>query len=639
MDSWLIWNARGVGNSPTISSLKRLIIQSRPSLVAILEPMLRDEKRVGTGLKLGFHQSISNAHEGGKIWIFHNSPLSIDHVSTSNQLLSLLIKVQGCLEVLLASFVYAKCSKILRRSMWDQLLVLTNGFSIPWLVARDFNAVLYPSERRGPGSFDTQSAAEFNEGINRAGLKDAGFTGNIYTWCNNQQGLSRAWARLDRACSNDDWMRSFPSFQVSLLPRIHFDHGPLLISFPHQPRNSPKQFRFQRMWCLHDSFQEVVKQTWASNLTGDLMLAESNVVAAELAMQTKNNEASIQVLQQAKEKLTHMELCEEIFWKQKSRNHQLKEGDRNSKFFHSSASYCARRSQISTIQLEDGTVLSDNVSIKNAAFSFFSSLMEATPSTPASDILDAIPPTISADDNRGLLLDLTIEEVHAAFMAIPADSAPGPDGFLGAFLHHCWDVVGQDILAAVCSFFHGSPLPRTFLASFLCLIPKSSAPVKFFDFRPISLYWDLYSHKLFLLNREFLSKADPLRKITLWQKRSLEILTKRSEAIQLVEKCWNNSWFSILINGEPTGFFKSAQGLHQGDPLFPTLFIITAEVLSRGFRRLIDSGSCSPFQTRGDCPVILHLLYADDMFLLANGFSRCLRKISKFLALYQSTSG
>ncbi|MGV8048600.1 hypothetical protein PJP07_30830, partial [Mycobacterium kansasii] len=46
-------------------------------MVAILEPMLMDEKRIRTGLKLGFHSSISNADQGGKIWVFASSFLSI----------------------------------------------------------------------------------------------------------------------------------------------------------------------------------------------------------------------------------------------------------------------------------------------------------------------------------------------------------------------------------------------------------------------------------------------------------------------------------------------------------------------------------------------------------------------------------
>ena len=39
--------------------------------------------------------------------------------------------------------------------------------------------------------------------------------------------------------------------------------------------------------------------------------------------------------------------------------------------------------------------------------------------------------------------------------------------------------------------------------------------------------------------------------------------------------------FSILANGSPKGFFGASNGLRQGNPLSPLLFIIVTHVLNR----------------------------------------------------------
>ncbi|KAI3470148.1 hypothetical protein Pfo_026811 [Paulownia fortunei] len=45
---------------------------------------------------------------------------------------------------------------------------------------------------------------------------------------------------------------------------------------------------------------------------------------------------------------------------------------------------------------------------------------------------------------------------------------------------------------------------------------------------------------------------------------------KEWSKFQPIKNCIANVWFSVLINGETTGFFKSKRGLRQGDPLLPS---------------------------------------------------------------------
>ena len=81
----------------------------------------------------------------------------------------------------------------------------------------------------------------------------------------------------------------------------------------------------------------------------------------------------------------------------------------------------------------------------------------------------------------------------------------------------------------------------------------------------------------------------------------------------------SNNWYSVLIDGKSRGFFQSSRGLKQGDPLSPTLFIIAAEVLSRGLNNLHRDESMKGYGLPKWSPEINHLSYVDDTILFGSG--------------------
>lgn len=50
---------------------------------------------------------------------------------------------------ILISFVYAKCKAEQREELWDTLKDITDKYKIPWYIARDFNCVVDPCEKKG----------------------------------------------------------------------------------------------------------------------------------------------------------------------------------------------------------------------------------------------------------------------------------------------------------------------------------------------------------------------------------------------------------------------------------------------------------------------------------------------------------
>ncbi|XP_058106921.1 uncharacterized protein LOC131250655 [Magnolia sinica] len=344
------------------------------------------------------------------------------------------------------TFVYARCARILRRALWEELASFSSLVQGPWAVCGDFNATLDNSKRRSRRPADKASSSDFAEAINNAGLLDLGFSGNRFTWSNNQARSSRVWARLDRVLINVAWSTLFLPFQVTHLPCIQSDHAPLLLVFPARTTSGPKPFRFQQMWAQHDLFSQVVRSAWnKAESTHPVynVLSKLEQVKHDLRIWNKeifrNVFEKVRVVERSLVDLeTQLQDAPEIFWKQKSMVNWLAEGDRNTRFFHAVATEKQRRSA-------------------------------------QNDVLLALP---------------TLSEVHHVVLSMPKDGDPGSNGFPRSF--YAWEVVGQDIHKAVTFFFQGGNLHRAVTSSVICLIPKSNSPKRFLNFRPISLCNCLY---------------------------------------------------------------------------------------------------------------------------------------------------
>jgi len=81
--------------------------------------------------------------------------------------------------------------------------------------------------------------------------------------------------------------------------------------------------------------------------------------------------------------------------------------------------------------------------------------------------------------------------------------------------------------------------------------------------------------------------------------------------------CISTSSISILINGKPTNYFLPTRGIRQGDPLLPYIFIICMESLSRLINYSIKESLWQQVRVGKIGIPIFHLLFADDIILLA----------------------
>jgi hypothetical protein len=178
-----------------------------------------------------------------------------------------------------------------------------------------------------------------------------------------------------------------------------------------------------------------------------------------------------------------------ISWQQ-SRALWLKEGDANSKYFHSVMSSRRRSNAISSIHV-DGVTLEGVSSIRQAVFTHFASHFKAS-YVERPGVGNLLFRTLSVGDRSSLTKPFSEAEVRAAIWDCDSFKSPGPDGINFGFYKDFWEELKGDVMRFVSEFHRNGRLSKGLNSTFIALIPKLDSPQRLNDYRPISLVGSLY---------------------------------------------------------------------------------------------------------------------------------------------------
>ena len=103
--------------------------------------------------------------------------------------------------------------------------------------------------------------------------------------------------------------------------------------------------------------------------------------------------------------------------------------------------------------------------------------------------------------------------------------------------------------------------------------------------------------------------------------------------------CISSARFFVLVNGSPRGFFGASNGLRQGDPLSPLLFIVAAHVLNRMLALGVSNNLISGIQFPNGGPQVLNIQYADDTLLFLSPEEQGIINLKRILGCFQACSG
>jgi hypothetical protein len=388
---------------------------------------------------------------------------------------------------------------------------------------------------------------------------------------------------------------------------------------------------------------------------------------------------------------TSISRVEEAFLKQKARNQWLQLGDQNSGFFHRVIKARQARNTINYICDDNGNRIKDIAGIKNIVENFYKRLLGSSTMVFSGDgaarIKHLISPIVSAEQAVLLENSVSAEEIKSIFFSMKANKSPGPDGYTAEFFKSSWEVVGEDVVVAIQSFFDSGMLLKEVNATILSLVPKRPNVSVMGDFRPIACCNVIYKCITKILSNRMLPLLDSMisrnqsafipgrniaENVLLAQEMVRNYHRKDGQPrctmkidlmkaydsvnwnflihclscfgfppkfVNWIKECITSPRFSISLNETLVGYFKGAKGFRQGDPLSPYLFVIAMEVFSRIMCEFTGSNSGFKFHPRCSKLQLTHLCFADDMLLFSEASLSSIKAVKAVLLEFEQLSG
>lgn len=251
-----------------------------------------------------------------------------------------------------------------------------------------------------------------------------------------------------------------------------------------------------------------------------------------------------------------------------------------------------------------------------------------------------------------------MEEIKFALWDIKDSSSPGPDGF--KFFKTHWNLSKDLIFKSLNDIFQKGLIIKEWNHTFLHLIPKKVHSTCIQDFRPIACCNTLYkvftkilcnrlvpfmdklvspNHTAFIKGRSIGDgilfaheiirglggKDNKYMCIKVDLKKAYDSINRAFVTHILISMGFPDKWvniidniistpmFSIIVNGESHGYFKSSNGLRQGDPISPILFTLVMEYFTLLMDEKVREGQISPITDYDN--KLTHLIYADDIIV------------------------
>ncbi|XP_075507434.1 uncharacterized protein LOC142544260 [Primulina tabacum] len=347
---------------------------------------------------------------------------------------------------------YAFPEKHRRRDSWNFIRSLAAQSSLPWLCIGDYNDMLSTEDKKGRVIHPQWLLRGFREAIDDCNLTDIPLNGHQFTWKRSRGSDNFVEERIDQAMGTPTWAEKFPMARLRNLNAPVSGHSPILL-----------ETEVREIAAVHKKRLNPVRRCWnhGGKIVDGNFRAKIRKCKEQLEkLRDKHDEDSITEYKDINEQLAALLWQEEDYWRQRAKQYWLKDGDKNTRFFHTSASARKKTNKLNRLKDANGHWQEEQSKICEVAHDYFQNLFSADANSPY-EVLDEVRPCVTDSQNEKLVMSFTTEEFKEAVFDMKPDKSPGPDGFNPAFFQRFWALIGTEVVSSCVGWLHDMNFPLT----------------------------------------------------------------------------------------------------------------------------------------------------------------------------------
>jgi len=381
------------------------------------------------------------------------------------------------------TIVTVYCSGSLRekKEVWEEIsnfrvLQVTKA----WCVVGDFNSIRRREERKNLLSVSDYGSeiVGFNNFIEKEELDDILMIDRKFTWYKPNDLVK---SRIDRDLVSKEWVEVWSHSKQHVLSKSVSDHCAIIVKSENVDWG-PKPFRSLDVWQSDSRFKEFLKESWPKYEVqgGGIYIFKEKLKKLKVYLKVWNREVFRDVIKEGDGLLKRIReldardddldlneqereerkslladlnknlFKQEAVAKQKARLKWLKQGDLNTKFFHSSIKWRRAKNELHGV-FKNGRWSEDKDVVKDKVREFLEARFVGNEEL--SVRLDNVRfNSISEEDNQMLVGSFSVEEIKEAVWSCNSSKSPDPDGFNMDFIKFSWELIKANIMVAVKDF-------------------------------------------------------------------------------------------------------------------------------------------------------------------------------------------